>query len=663
MTAGNGKSNEVPAPVPDVVNDGGNGNEVADGGRDATNAFQQQSEVLRFSGPTVSGGGDVRMYAAAVGGAPEVQLVDSGEGDDSSVARRLKRRLDPAKDAGKNVRQLVEEGVFKDGRTGSAEPAQPAEPVQSTEAQPQALEQNGSGERNETIERAGRPPEIVVGLEDVLKDQSTQARQPDFRIKADGTVEVLNDFESNPNPDKNIVVEIEREEGQTAQTAEQAAAAQDLVRYLDGRVKSVYPEAMRDGVTIKDEQGLVPESTEQNLGMRETPSLEGISDPTREAIERTNRYNGSGSGRMSRDDAESHFPSRYVERQENESDRAVTLKDMVASLFNPDREAPYGTVRRTSDNGYAVGRYGLSYAMFWDWLEGMEGFDELGDPPDPKKLKKLMAKLEKQGKVPKGFADKFDDPQFGERFTQFLDKMKTGEGQISPQELKEFLPPNLQEAIATDLVEKYSRQAGGDPGLVALAFSRGKPLDELTQADRESPQARQIREAGKKLHEIADKKLSASADDNIEWSSTGGATSNFAARLVRSAHQADNEYNRRGEGRSGGQCAAAVQVAFSKAGWGEFLGCGDAWQMRHKMLSSGKFDRVDNPGAAREGDVILWKPNNGGSVYGHIEIVTRKGGNGLVATSDFTHTVTADQFRSNKGGYYGGYMILRPRAA
>jgi len=41
--------------------------------------------------------------------------------------------------------------------------------------------------------------------------------------------------------------------------------------------------------------------------------------------------------------------------------------------------------------------------------------------------------------------------------------------------------------------------------------------------------------------------------------------------------------------------------------------------------------------------------------------VTKKDANGLVATSDFTHRVTPQQFASNKGGYYSGYVILRPK--
>ena len=114
----------------------------------------------------------------------------------------------------------------------------------------------------------GEKPTIKV----VYQDQSDNPNKPqaDFIVKKDGTIQVVNDHERNP--DKEICVVVERAKGETgAPPAEQQKATDQLVDYLAQRLTDkFYPQSVGpDGkpinnVPIEDKQNLDRKSTRLN---------------------------------------------------------------------------------------------------------------------------------------------------------------------------------------------------------------------------------------------------------------------------------------------------------------------------------------------------------------------------------------------------------------
>lgn len=543
-------------------------------------------------------------------------------------------------DASKSVASLIQEGVFQ---------------------RPQEVKAQSDVLSNVEKLNPGESPKITVQFSD-LSGQQTNQPKPDVLVKTDGTVVMLSDPETTK--DRDVVVEVERKPGQIEplKVAEkegqpsQQEALDNVVKYLDARLGS-QAQALPE---IADNQGLIsnearhalrPQPPEQTAEQQRPPeqaperpaqaqaqAQQQLPEQTQQAVNNMNRFNGSGGGSMSRKQANDYFPERDVPRQAQETDRIASVKEAVAALFNPDRGHAYETVRSRGDQGYAVGRYGLTQPLIWGWWNS-----EFGniDPENPEAVAQAMEKLAKDGKVSKAFAAKFKDPKFAKQFGEFLNKMKSGKGGITKEEMQAFMPKELQETIATRLVKDFSDKAGGDLGKVALGFQLGKPPDQLTAEEMGTKSAKELMTAANRFEQLNTARQAATDDDRIRWDQNLGPTSETAFRLDKAAERVAARMNRTG------LCATGVQVALDKVGLGEFVGSGNGWQMRHALMRSGKFVQVD-ASQAKEGDIMLrrWTGNDGGA--GHVAVITGRDSRGLTESSDHTTRVLMNNPRYDK---------------
>jgi hypothetical protein len=508
---------------------------------------------------------------------------------------------------------------------------------------------DGSDEtRNEQKLEKGDAPNIKVVYEDKNTDHP-DAPKPDFIVKKDGSVEVVHNPEGS-TPDKEIVVQVEREKGETGKPGEKQQAAVDgLVDYLGQRVQAQYGDALKevkgpDGrpvkqVEIEDNQNLISDKVEQKFGSN-MPKEDLVPPEVRNISDQVDRVRGSNGGSHSfpREGVDRQFPPREVPQPVDESNKTAAMKDMTASLFNADKTHPYTTIKHRSDGSYAVGRYGLNQATMGNWMADLLGID-LGDPPDYSKLaealkknpelaKKLqagMAKMAKDGKVSQDFADKFKDGDFAQKFAGFADKLGGNKGEVTEGEVKNFLPKELQETIATNRIENFERQMGIDPknpsdkdaGRVGLAMHLGHVPNEQEQ---NNPLNKKYMDAGANMYEIAKGRQTGLGDINV---------SDAQGKIVAAADgDVGKQMWRRYMSNGNLGCAASVSEVLNQAGFSYAHSAGVVG-LRDQLLQHGwKMHRVSE-GGAKPGDVIFGinqgSDGRSGGGSGHIGIVGTKG--------------------------------------
>jgi LAS superfamily LD-carboxypeptidase LdcB len=85
-----------------------------------------------------------------------------------------------------------------------------------------------------------------------------------------------------------------------------------------------------------------------------------------------------------------------------------------------------------------------------------------------------------------------------------------------------LLPKEMQETMATDMVNQYKQLFPDNPGAAAAAMMSGKPATELTQQDVSSPTFKQLEEAGKRLYDMAGvRQQSTNENDTMRWDGQG----------------------------------------------------------------------------------------------------------------------------------------------
>lgn len=529
--------------------------------------------------------------------------------------------LNPARDAGKGIHQLVKEGVFHDLRP------------------PQ--ERTVPNAPNAPADKAGKAPEIVVQFQPDSNQNSPQP-VPDFAIRKDGTIAVHRNVDLNSQ--KQIVVAIERAAGQVdigenPEYATQSKAQADLLDYLSRAIKQAHPEAASSGVVLHDWQDLVPSSVESGMKMRSASTLtREFSADTQQAVEKLSRFRGVRHGSISRDGADQYFPKRNVPIQPGESHTAAAFKDTVAALFNADHNRAYETVRHTKSGGYAVGRYGLADHHVKTWLTSV-----LGHPIDYAKLPELLAKLEKEGKLPKGFAEQFSNPEQMKKLQDFISKLDGSKGELTPREVKAFMPKELQETIATDLSKKYVDSSRGDTGTAALAWLKGKAVGDLNQADLSDPDSQRIKDAANKAYSLAVGKMMSGKNDQIQFQD-GGDGSPLGIQIARSAQHVALRMG------SVGWCKSGVRQALEPFGihlHGEY-----AKQVAGQLANNSRVQEV-SPGDLRPGDILVHQPAGYGRTIGqryagHTAVYL---GRGMEASDHVQHLI--------RGQGYGGTRIFR----
>ncbi len=403
--------------------------------------------------------------------------------------------------------------VDKTNKTNDKVESTSLTPKVTTDHKPESKPENITSTKD-TSERTNAPEKatqktIAVELEnkDATAGDSSKTNKPNFTVRADGQVEMYGDPEKQSNKEVKIV--LERQAGQLDPTKEQIEAANELVSYLSRRMTTGKDGKPAEGVILKDKIDIVSHVIEQANNLRPPKEEQNLSPQTREQIGKLNLFNGSGGVDMpmSASEGTGSFETRQVPRQLNETDKQAAMKEVLAGLFQPDEKAPYETIRKTADGITHVGRYGLSAEQLADFLKG------LGDPPDPAKIDEMI----RAGKLPKEYGEKLKDPKFFSQLKEMINNIQSG--QVTAEDLGKFLPKEVQESIATDLVEKMKAKVGDQPGAIAAAVLLGKGTESLTQQDLASPTAQETASAGQKLYEIATKKVAQESDQRNPGSS------------------------------------------------------------------------------------------------------------------------------------------------
>jgi hypothetical protein len=415
--------------------------------------------------------------------APDL-TIDEGEGSKSLAVK--KNSLDAKKPLGVLAKEgsIVDKTVLTESKNAKADSSEGIEP------------------RDAEAEKPRAKTTIDVALQD--RDAPEKTKAAHFTIGENG--DVIMNIDPEKNKDKEVKVVLERKAGQLNPTDAQKEAVDELVKYLSRRLSQEADGKQPEPVALNDKDGLVSNEALAEIKANLLKAKENYSPETREQIGRLNRFNGSGGVDMpmTQSDGLGSFETRQVPRQVDESDKQAALKEVVAGLFNPDQDAPYETIRKTPDGIVHVGRYGLTAEQIEAFMSG------LGDPPDPAKIEALV----KQGKLPKDFAEKLKNPQFFNQMKEMLKQIETGK--VSPELLQEFLPKQLQETIAQDLIEKMKGRVGEAPGAVAAAVLTGKSAENISPLDISTSGAMEAAQAGEKLYKIAIKRFENQAGGSIE---------------------------------------------------------------------------------------------------------------------------------------------------
>lgn len=504
-------------------------------------------------------------------------------------------------DRNKKVSELIQAGVMR--RIESQAGANPSE-----------------------IIKPGEKPEVLI----TYSDTADQSKTPDFIVRKDGRIEAQGDLDAAAR--KQIVIQVEREPGQMSDPAQaQQKSIDELVQYVNARVGQ-NPQMAGRGLEINDEYGLMSQDLtrkiaggglEQSDAAAANSARSGYSAESQRMMSGMNRFSPGSSGSMTAREMGDYFPRRDVGQQKDETNPVVHAKNAIAGMFNPDRANPYETVRKTQSEGLAVGRYGLTYRNFMSWFS-FEGEEEFSVD----NIAGIMSKLAKKGKVSKEFAAKFQDKAFAAKFVGAMKRMQEGK-QLSGEEMRTLFPKELQERVATDVVDKTLKDAGGDVGKAALALHLGKEPAQLTGEDLNNKANKDYMQGAVKLAQLSELRRDLGQGDKIDWQVSPEGNL-MKAQIVKAGLAVARNMN------TEGRCAEGVQVALSKVGMGEFLGSGDGWAMRHAFLKSDEW-RVTNDPTKATAFVRSWSQGviaeNGGKNYGHVGLLHVENGR-LVETSD-----------------------------
>lgn len=564
-------------------------------------AWGSMEDDKRKLGPKHAAPGGViqaseKAAAPAATGAPN---------DAAAAARKVKageQHFQPMADNRFNyqqpVQKLIEAGLFKGGG-------------QSLDKLNNQQQPDAAAARDTT-----RNPvkNIEVRYSDTPVPAGQTQNKPDFRVKQDGTVEVLR------NPDQtrsaNVTVELERPagvDGRQAPPEAQQKATNQLVDYLSSRYMKQKLAAdgsiQRDG-EITDNQGLVGEQTRQ--AERTRPSaVDRLPQPVQDQVHRINR--GGGRGQYTPDQASEDFAPRTVPRQADETDKIAAIKDISSGFLTRGDKDPYHSVQKWPDQGNRVGRYGIGANHYRDWLKSMS-HDEIQKLIDEGKLPPGALDLQQSLKEGK---DGSELTGAGKDLKDFLDKMQNGQGTTN-QEIDKFMPKELQERIGTDMIKSYAvatadKDKDGKPAMVnvgklALSMVLGHAV---TDKEASSPQNKAIVDAAYKQYALA-VQHEQNPGGNINMSDAG----NKIAAVAR-ADVGGILWGRHASVVQGGRlgCASSVTKVLQQAGVTNVDDAG-VQSMSDKLKRQGWQAYSFNQ--RRPGDVIIAQ---GGASSGHTGIV------------------------------------------
>ena len=500
---------------------------------------------------------------------------------------------------------------------------------------------------------AGETPRISISY----KDSSADAPKADFIVKKDGTIEVLNNPEKNP--DRDIVIQVEGSKEDTKRSAEQQDSIDGLAQYMSERIKTNADYASLSGgkFELDDMHKMLSDKAlpkPEELKVPELPAAPPVPEAIQDISNQMNGIrNGGGSGTFDGRQISDASGRREVPPAFDELPPVQAMKETLAAMFKPDEKEPYKTVRH-ENTGYRVGRYGMGGRSAGNWLGMMLAMDPelaaiLGDPPDYSKLqeylkkhpdkakalqnkmaaaqKQGMEKLEGDEKVPKGFASKFDDPEFSKGFSEFIGKL--GDSNTPQEEISagmdKFLPKELQETMNQQLIETYAKQIVADKnpdhltpedaGKIGIAMHLGRvPTDQELQ----NPNYKNYREATQNFYQLA--RAGQFGDGFITVSEHNQKLVAISRNNVGEALWAQTQWSGMVEGGNLG-CAASVSRVLQEMGV-RVPGSASVVELSNQLAAAG-YDRIpiSRMNQYRPGDIVYGATGGGSGGNGHIGII------------------------------------------
>lgn len=358
-----------------------------------------------------------------------------------------------------------------------------------------------SGDDSKELER--NISNIKVVYVDAGSEKSSNA---DFRIEQDGKVNIPDNKDILNK--KELIIEVERPQGYVG------APQETQQESLNTLVKSLAESVLDKNGKIDDVQGLVSDVL-KNLLQLQPQQETHLPQTMQQAMHNMQRFAGGGRGQMSSSEADSYFPERQVERLNNESNDQVSLKDAIAGFTTSGEREPYYATRNFGDRGLAVGRYMFTAELLIEWLEDL--LTGCGNPPEASKLLKKLLKTMKNKELAAKCAKSI---QSGE-FKNFVNALKTGQlkagDPITKAAIEKFLPKEMQEAIASQLIDKLAK-SGADPSKVAMHMLIGH---EPTKEEMAKPEYQRLQQSFERLNAISNVRTEHPHED-ISWQDNGG---------------------------------------------------------------------------------------------------------------------------------------------
>jgi hypothetical protein len=480
----------------------------------------------------------------------------------------------------------------------------------------------------------GQAPHIKVRMQEANENLATT--RPTAIIQTDGAVQTLKDGRPQTVIDKDgtvldmgflttvpksdVTIEVQRDGSQAVPNHKQQEVLNLLTDKFAQTIESNYAKNLQtiqttDGqtipqVTIEDPAHLVSNEVEQKYGngipeqniAKHIPAEaeQSYSNPGPEispqSVAQAGRVNRAfqprSSGEMPASEAERYYPPRTVAPGEGDDTHYL---NMLAALAH----RPVDSARHVL-HGYKFGLYDTGSRTFADWFLGFlppDILEKLGHPPDLSKLAEvlkddpgLLAELQKSLKekgAPQELRDRLATPGSAEKFADFAGKLTTGEGDIKAPEMNEMMPESLQSRMALDTIKGYrSNGANPSPSDIALAYQLDKKPGELSRADRESAEAKEIARASSRLYSLSRAKQGAQEGDRIAWTPGNIDPDSIAFKIIKEAKRHEN----------GDPTGCATAHAETMERLFHFRPHGDAWTMFQqtaaKLTSTGKFELV-----------------------------------------------------------------------
>lgn len=601
----------------------------------------------------------------------------------------MEAKLDPSK----SVADLVKAGVIRDG----------------------SAQANG---HDHAPLKAGETPRIHVVYENTDSHSHTPQPQPNFIVDKHGGISAVHNPEGSP-PDAEVVIQVQRDRGNAGKpSVDQQASIDALVNYEGSRIVAHHGAHLQDiqtkhgpvkQVPIIDDQGLVSDRMHQQLGDRLPPeTLPAASqNPTyiprdvQDTSDRMNRVRGShghmyipresAHGRHEGDASPAGYnqmiPPREGPVPRSELPAVAAFKDAIAALAHADFNDPYHTVHEAPGIGYRVGRYGMNQGFTMMGLGEMLGVD-LGNPPDMGKLQEylqqhpdamrqaLLAYANRlnqdadhegvgandvQRQEAAHLAQLAGDPNFQAGFVKLLGDMRGSGDAVTPQRLDQFMPKELQEALAEGAITHLAKSmhinpasiSEQDAGRLALGAALGR-----TPTDADYAHYSAFTNAAGNMNDLTNAGRQHGGDIRVQ--DNDGRISTTAAKL---ADFADYVANHTG---TIGWCAKGVAQAVDRCVGG--IAHANAWDYGKNLLNSGKFHMVGSlnqvgDAGLRRGDIIVraWnsdvRAQHGGANWGDVSVVSGRNSNGSIEIANDHHQELAAD-----GGRYVESYVLRANA-